>query len=754
VELVASGRLSRMIAPLVLALAVADPRPILVELQVQGRQEEALARVDRELAEHPAQAYGWGLDYLRGNLLVRLERRSDAVDAFSAALGHTPRLAFYALYHLALAQERSGHPEVAAGLIATALGEDPGTPLAGEAAVLLARTLARGGDCRLLQGVTPEKMAAPARRRLLVAQADCAERAGQREFARGLRLSLVEEDRRDEAARLAADRLLALAATGERGRLKRLAGLTLLQHRDFARAIAALDDGLDGKQSPHETFETRYAIARAHFWEGHLARAAVLFGDLATASGNREERAAALFQRGRSYELLGHWKTAAADFRRAYLASPTGEQAGPALFSSLRLEWRSGNEKGAAELHDLLGTRPGWRPQASRAALFLAASDVVRGRRDRAGAWLDRAGAYGGKEDQLEVAYWRGRLAELKGEHRAAIAAYLSVVRADLIHPLAQAAVARLGGAALAHAAQAEGRRLAASSRPDDLFGAWVLLGGQEAGGGAWNRLREALAGDRAAEPYLHLSQVPVARWPLWRSGLEKPQEMLLALGLFREGAPAVRQDFPLAEPSLAFTGALFLAAAGETKRALDLAETIRLRAPDRLPLAMQPSAFQTLLYPLPFRETIEAQAKRRGLDPHLLAAAIREESRFDPLALSPAAARGLAQFVLPTARGLARRALDAGTLGGTLHAEDLYRPEVSIALGAEYLARLLKTAGGNVPLAVAAYNAGEAETRLWRSYCYSGGDDELFTKVAFAETRTYLRRVLASRLEYARLYP
>ena len=739
-----------MILPFVFALAVADPRPLLVELQVQGHQEEALARVDRELAEHPAQAYGWGLDYLRGNLLVRLDRRTDAVDAFSAALGHTPRLAFYALYHLALAQERSGHPEVAAGLVATALGDDPGTPLAGEAAILLARTLERGGDCRLLQGVTPEKMTMAARRRLLVAQADCDERGGQREFARDLRLSLLDADRRDEPARLAADRLLALAAPGERGRLKRLAGLTLLQHRDFERALAALADGLDGKQSAHETFEVRFGIARAHFWQGRFAHAAVLFGELATASGNREERAAALYQRARSYELLGHWKTAASDFRRAYLASPTGEDAAAALFSALRLEWRSGNEKGAAELYDLLGTRPGWRGQASRAALFLAASDVVRGRRDRAAAWLDRAGQYGGKEDQLEVSYWRGRLAELRGEPRAAIAEYLSVARTDLIHPLAQAAVARLGAPALARAALAYGRRLAASSRPDDLFGAWVLLGEREASGSPWSRLRRALAGDRAAEPYLHLSQVPVARWPLWHADLEKPPEMLLALGLFREGAPAVRQEFPPSEPSLGFTGALFLAAAGETKRALDLAETIRLRAPDRLPLAMQPSAFQTLLYPLPYREAIETQAKQRGLDPHLLAAAIREESRFDPLALSPAAARGLTQFVLPTARGLARRALDLGTL----RAEDLYRPEVSIALGAEYLGRLLKTAGGNVPLAIAAYNAGQAEARLWRSYCYSGGDDELFTKIGFAETRSYLRRVLASRLEYARLYP
>src|SRR5262249_12814389 len=160
-------------------------------------------------------------------------------------------------------------------------------------------------------------------------------------------------------------------------------------------------------------------------WRGLFARAAVLFNDLATASKDGDERAAALYQRGRSYELLGHWQTAATTFRRAYLASPTGEQAAASLLSALRLEWRSRAESTAAELYRLLGPRRGWHARASRAALFLAASDVVRGRSDRASAWLDRARAFGSKEDQLEVAYWRGRLAELKGEARSAIGEYL-----------------------------------------------------------------------------------------------------------------------------------------------------------------------------------------------------------------------------------------------------------------------------------------------------------------------------------------
>ena len=129
-------------------------------------------------------------------------------------------------------------------------------------------------------------------------------------------------------------------------------------------------------------------------------------------------------------------------------------------------------------------------------------------------------------------------------------------------------------------------------------------------------------------------------------------------------------------------------------------------------------------------------------------AAVIREESRFDRNALSPAAARGLTQLTLPTALRVAAQ-IDVGKISP----EDLYRPEVSVALGAAYLGTLLKELQGSDFLAVAAYNAGEPQARLWRSYAYSPEMEELFSKIGFRETRSYLRRVLTSRAHYAELY-
>jgi soluble lytic murein transglycosylase len=133
---------------------------------------------------------------------------------------------------------------------------------------------------------------------------------------------------------------------------------------------------------------------------------------------------------------------------------------------------------------------------------------------------------------------------------------------------------------------------------------------------------------------------------------------------------------------------------------------------------------------------------------PTLLASIVREESRYDRFALSPAAARGLTQFTLPTARRIA-----ADIDLPRLDPEDLYRPEIALALGAAYLAALLKDFNGAAHVTVAAYNAGEPQAALWRSYCFSPEMEEFFTKVTFQETRNYLRKVLTSRAHYDELW-
>jgi tetratricopeptide (TPR) repeat protein len=734
---------------LFLSVAATDPRPLLIELQLEGRFREALARVEQELEDRPEESRQLGLDYLRGHLLDGLGDPSDAADAFADSMTSAPRLALYGRYRLALDQDRLGHPEVAAGLVATVVAKGEG-PLLTDAVQLFDKTLARGGDCKLLRGVRPESLETPERRQLLLTEAECALKRDLRELGRNLLVRLLRENQSDEPARIAAERLAGLVSEQEPGRLPYLMGLTFHQHREFERALQQLRRALGrGDSLPgRDAFEARYALGRSQFWMGQFAAAAATFGELARLAPVPEVQARVLYQQARAYELLGQWKLAAAKFREAYQAAPRSDWAPASLLSALRVEWRGGRESTAEPTLTLLASRREWREMLRRAVLFLASSDIVQGRRDRARTWLEMA-AGGDAEERLETAYWRGRLSELERNPRAAVSSYGTVLRLDPHHPLSRAALLRMEGASLRRTALAEGRRLAGSRKPEDLFSAWVLLGDDPAAKEALRRLRETLLADREAAPFLRLVNVPVRQWPLWRQSLDEPAEMLLALGVWHEGAPAVSRHFPpTGDPSVAYTGSALMGRSGETASSILLAEALRMRTPQRVPLAIQQEEYRRLLYPLPYRETLVAQSRLRGVDLRLLAALFRAESRFDPDSMSPATARGLAQLTLPTARRI------AGQIAlGKLTVDDLYRPEVSIALGAAHLSELMRAYKGNAFLAVAAFNAGEGQANLWRSYCYSQEPEELFTKVGFRETRSYMKRVLTSWAHYQELY-
>ena len=102
--------------------------------------------------------------------------------------------------------------------------------------------------------------------------------------------------------------------------------------------------------------------------------------------------------------------------------------------------------------------------------------------------------------------------------------------------------------------------------------------------------------------------------------------------------------------------------------------------------------------------DLIEAHADRNGLPRDFFARLIWKESRFDPNAVSPAGAEGIAQFMPGTA-----------TMRGLANSFDI---EQAIPASAKYLGEL-KTGFGNLGLAAAAYNAGESRVSRWLS---SGG--------------------------------
>lgn len=732
-----------------MALAVSeDPRIRLVELQSAGQQQAALEETQRLRSDEPELAAGYGLCYLEGRLLEEVGRLEDASEAFATCLTETPALEPWARYRLAVAQTRLGAPEIAAGVSATLLGNRPPRVLIRPAAELLASSLERGGDCRLLGGVAISRMPASERRLLSLSRAKCRIAAGELdEGARDL-LALLEERSNDVVAFEAAERLHALRPAPPDPEELLLLGTTFHDHRAFDRSNQLLGQVvIDVDVRSSSGFEIHYRFARSHFWQGRLDDAARHYEALATNVDSARYSAQALYHQARSEELSGDWESASDTFRRTYLAHPQGNFAAAALLGAMRLDWRRGLEEKALDLYSLLLQFQGERAVVARGSLFLAVSDIVQGRLDRAGDWLADAERVS-RSVALEVRYWRGRLLEARGGLDRAIENYVDLLAADPYHPLAQEAAKRLAAEPLAVHARRLAGELARSQNPGLLYRAWLLYGrrGDEAEA-ARQVLQGRLAADSGVRSFLTLRGVPVDSWPLWTQSASNPQELMLALGLWGDAVEVVNRHFPVANPRLALTAAEGLAGQ-RPRRALLIAEILGQRAPSRVPTPLHPLTLRHALYPRAYGDMIDSAAGRRGIDPFLIAAIMRQESRFDHQAVSAASARGLMQFVYPTAARL------AASSGRPLRTpRDLEDPALAIELGAAYVAELAALFGNEQHIMVAAYNAGEAQAGLWRRHCYTNGADEYFSKVGFSETRNYLEHVLHNVAQYRDLY-
>ena len=125
------------------------------------------------------------------------------------------------------------------------------------------------------------------------------------------------------------------------------------------------------------------------------------------------------------------------------------------------------------------------------------------------------------------------------------------------------------------------------------------------------------------------------------------------------------------------------------------------------------------------------------ALDPYLLLAIARQESAFNPSAVSHANARGLLQIKRSGSRRWQRKLLD---------------PEVNVRLGATHIQRLLTQLNNQVPLSLAAYNAGEHKLALWLER-YPVDSPMLFLDlIPYRETRDYVSTILRNYFWYRRL--
>ncbi|HET9479130.1 MAG TPA: transglycosylase SLT domain-containing protein [Pyrinomonadaceae bacterium] len=152
--------------------------------------------------------------------------------------------------------------------------------------------------------------------------------------------------------------------------------------------------------------------------------------------------------------------------------------------------------------------------------------------------------------------------------------------------------------------------------------------------------------------------------------------------------------------------------------------------------------------YPASYRQAILSAAKVRRIDPRFILALIKQESVFKPFAKSPAGARGLLQLTVDTAK---KYAPAAGI--NSVRESQLYKPETSIMVGAEYLEHLMKLFPQMLEPVAASYNGGEDNVARWLERAKHKDRGVFTAEIGFDETKGYVQKVMSNYRVYRQLY-
>jgi soluble lytic murein transglycosylase len=155
-------------------------------------------------------------------------------------------------------------------------------------------------------------------------------------------------------------------------------------------------------------------------------------------------------------------------------------------------------------------------------------------------------------------------------------------------------------------------------------------------------------------------------------------------------------------------------------------------------PITAMPITYWRILFPEAYWPQIKQSAAANGLDPYMVASLIRQESEFNPQAISNKSAYGLMQLLPSVGKSMAKAE-------GMKHFQtsQLLDPNVNIQLGCRYLKQTMDKFGDRPEYVFAAYNAGDARVDDWRSAAGEQGIDEFVESIPFTETRDYVQAIL-----------
>jgi soluble lytic murein transglycosylase len=160
------------------------------------------------------------------------------------------------------------------------------------------------------------------------------------------------------------------------------------------------------------------------------------------------------------------------------------------------------------------------------------------------------------------------------------------------------------------------------------------------------------------------------------------------------------------------------------------------------------PREYWEALFPRPYWADLKKFSVANGLDPYLVASLIRQESEFNPLAVSRANAVGLMQLLPRTGKLVAHEEKLRH-----YNASELFTPTVNLELGTRYFRGMVDQFGGSFAYALAAYNAGTDRVQEWLAEGNYRDAQEFVESIPFTETREYVQAILRNASVYRQLY-
>ncbi len=177
--------------------------------------------------------------------------------------------------------------------------------------------------------------------------------------------------------------------------------------------------------------------------------------------------------------------------------------------------------------------------------------------------------------------------------------------------------------------------------------------------------------------------------------------------------------------------------------------ETLKHAAPNyfALDLPSLPRAYWEGLFPKPFWGDLKRYSSSNALDPYLVASLIRQESAFNPNAVSRANAVGLMQLLPKVGKSVAKQEKLK-----KFNPQQLFTPAINMQLGTRYF-RIMVDKFDSFEYALAAYNAGSDRVQDWMGQGKYRDPQEFVESIPFTETREYVQNIMRNANVYRQLY-